>query len=181
MTKKSYKPSMPWLKVVSTKWLYGSIRFDMDSAQRGVWADLLAFANESPLRGVVCASAGVPFPHQWLADTLRVPLELLESTLAIRKADGSISEESGGIRITNWDFYQVEPKATRKGKKQAKEQGGTPTPDLMGEEPPPNMSRAKLDELAEYDAKNLDQIRDELPQWRIDAAEKWLAEHPLEE
>ncbi|MBA7657799.1 hypothetical protein ES703_65742 [subsurface metagenome] len=115
MTRKKAKHTPPWFKVFSHKIIAGSVRFDLESDERGVWFDLLSLANESPVRGVICYSKGRPYPHDWIANTLRIPLELLERTLEKCKAEGRISEDGAGIHITNWAVYQVKVEARKEG------------------------------------------------------------------
>lgn len=181
MRKGKYQHTRPWLKLYSDKWLGGSIRVDMDSAQRGVWADLMCWGNVSPVPGIICASKGLPFPHEYIAARLRIPLELLESTLAIRKADGSISEDGKGIHITNWTFYQAPPGKVDKEGKADKE----PEPTFQ-------LTPEQLEKEAEQDSTNLAEMRDYVKRCtdeaviqeyhdRIAAAEKWIAAHPKQE
>lgn len=127
MRKKDKFVPPPWFKVYSHKVLAGSIRFDLSPAERSVWFDLLSFANESPVRGIVCASKGIPFPLAYLASVLQVPLELIENTLAKCKAEGRISEDGRGIIITHWEDYQA-PYTGREGK-QLPLSDATPDPD----------------------------------------------------
>lgn len=98
----------PYLKLFSREWLEGSLRFDCTPAERGTWADLLAMANESRTRGVIQANPTTPYPHSWIADKLRIPLGEFETALEKFKISGRISENSTGITIINFKFYQEE-------------------------------------------------------------------------
>jgi len=50
----------------------------------------------------------LPFPHNWIAGTLNVSIELLEETLLKCKKSGRIYENNDGIKILNWGKYQSE-------------------------------------------------------------------------
>jgi hypothetical protein len=117
MSKKQYKVEMPWFKVYSEKWLHGSIRVELEPSERSVWADLLALASKGHPRGTVSLSENLPYPHDYLARILNIPLELLDSTLSKCIAEGRIIEDGAGLHITNWDFYQSEAVSYSKEKK----------------------------------------------------------------
>jgi len=97
---------MEWIKLHTRGCLRGSIRFDMNSAQRGVWYDLLLLAGESRTRGKIQASPNQGYPLAYIANILNIPERLLSATLAVCKKDGRIEVDSSGITITNWDKYQ---------------------------------------------------------------------------
>lgn len=97
--------SYAWLKLWSKEWLTGSLRFDCTPAQRGIWADLLALANQSRNRGVIQANITTPYPHDWIAKTLNITIEELESALENFKNSGRIEENGTGIKIINFEFY----------------------------------------------------------------------------
>jgi len=96
----------PWLKLWSREWLEGSIRFDCDSKERGIFTDLLALANESVNRGIIQVNEITPFPHSWLASKLNIPLEEFENTLNKFTKQERIRETEFGIEIINFKFYQ---------------------------------------------------------------------------
>lgn len=98
-----------WIKLWTAESLRGSIRFDLTPAERGVWYDLLAMAGESRTPGTIQATDGVPYPWPWLAQTLNIPLELLEQTLDKLSSKKTKRIELNGdcIHITNFDYYQA--------------------------------------------------------------------------
>lgn len=106
--------SYPWFKVHSKGWLTGTIRATMTIEERSVWADLLAMASESRVRGIICRAVGVPYTREYMASFLGIPIDLLNSTiekcLADQNAEGDEHrielDESGCIHIMNWDRYQ---------------------------------------------------------------------------
>jgi cytochrome c len=68
----------------------------------------------------VQANPQVGYPHQWLADRLNIPIALLEETLAKCKEQERISENSVGIKILKFAYYQDE---LGKGEEKENEKG----------------------------------------------------------
>jgi len=95
----------PWLKLWSRQWLDGSLRF-LTLEERGLWADLLAMANESRNRGVIQANSDMPYPHSWIATKLNVPLGVFERILTKFKDEERVSENNTGIIVINFAYYQ---------------------------------------------------------------------------
>jgi len=110
--------------------LFGSLRHELDAAQRGVWNDLLDFAKLSRVRpGLIAPNDKQAYKHEWLAGFLNIPLELLENTLEALRATDRINENGSGIEILNWDKYQSEydrQKPYREAKRREKEKGEAP-------------------------------------------------------
>lgn len=106
--------SYPWFKMHSKGWLTGTIRATMTIEERSVWADLLAMASESRVRGVICRAVGAPYTREYMASFLGVPIGLLNSTISKCLADQNDEgdyhrieiDETGCIHIMNWDRYQ---------------------------------------------------------------------------
>jgi hypothetical protein len=71
-----------------------------------VFVDLIAMARESRNPPFIQANPTTAYPHSWLASKLNIALDLLEEALEVCKAQGRISENSTGIKILNFDFYQ---------------------------------------------------------------------------
>lgn len=101
------KKRRQWIKLWTAESLRGSIRFDLTPAERGVWYDLLAMAGESRTPGIIQATEGVPYPWPWLAQTLNIPLELLEQTLDKLEKTKRIKLNGDCIHIVNFDYYQA--------------------------------------------------------------------------
>jgi hypothetical protein len=114
----------------SKGWLTGSIRQQLTPAERSVWADLLAMANESRFRGVVCRAKGIPYPREYLASYLDIPVELLNSTIEKCSRDENAEDlntrimfdEVGCIVITNWDKYQISEEVWEEKRNELKNQ-----------------------------------------------------------
>ena len=112
----------PWLKLWAVESLEGSIRYQLDAAERGTWYDMLVLARICGQGGVIADRDGRPYPHSFIANRLNIALELFETTLAKCIDEGRITEDGGGIHITNWEKYQSEyerQKPYREQKKQA--------------------------------------------------------------
>jgi hypothetical protein len=113
----------------SKHWLSGSIRIQLTPAERSVWADLLALANESRERGVICRAKGLPYSMEYLATYLSIDIELLQSTIDKCLLDYNADDdktrisidEYGCIVINNWNRYQVDEKRWRLKKEGEKE------------------------------------------------------------
>jgi len=108
--------SYPWFKVYYNGWLHGSIRAQLTSAERGVWADFLALAAESRYRGVICLGKNQPIPHIYLAASLNITVEELESTIKKCCEDVGDSgiprlsiDEYGCLVVNNFLSYQESP------------------------------------------------------------------------
>jgi len=101
-------PKMTWVKLHVSGWLHGSIRYQLEPDERGVWADLIAMAGQCLARGRICDNDGIAYPKQYIANQLNISLELLERTLGKCKKEGRIAEIKGVIGITHWKEYQSE-------------------------------------------------------------------------
>jgi uncharacterized protein (DUF1697 family) len=98
-----------WIKLYPMDCLDGSIRYQLEADERGVWYDLLNFSAVCALPGTIADKDERPYPHSFIANRLNISLELLEKTLRKCKEEGRIQEEDGGIIvITNWAAYQSE-------------------------------------------------------------------------
>ena len=114
----------PWIKLYPIDCLQGSIRYQLESDERGVWYDLLNFAAICAKPGMISDKDGRPYPHAFIANRLNIEIELLERTLKKCTEEGRIHENDNGVHVTNWKDYQSEyerQKPYREGKK-AKEQ-----------------------------------------------------------
>ncbi len=115
-----------WVKVWVNESLTGTIRFDFTPAERGVWYDLLVLAGNCRLDGIIAAGPGRPYPYNWIAGTLNIPLELLEVTLTKCEESGRIREDSEGIHILNWGKYQSEYERQKPYRQLKAPDAGTP-------------------------------------------------------
>ena len=98
-----------WIKLYPVQCLEGSIRYQLESDERGVWYDLLNLAAICGEPGLISDRDGRSYPHSFIANRLNIPLELLERTLQKCEAEGRIHEnKTTGIVIANWKVYQSE-------------------------------------------------------------------------
>ena len=101
---------MRYLKIFGYEWLEGSIRRDLDSAGRGMWADILALASMSRRIVYLERSKGIPYTEKELADKFGVDLKDLQGVIATCILEGRLaSEVDGTLYIANWDRYQDYP------------------------------------------------------------------------
>lgn len=98
----------PWLKLWAVECLEGSIRWQLDAAERGTWYDLLALARITGQEGRIADRDLRPYPHEFIANRLNISLKLLEATLSKCEKEGRILEDEHGIVIANWKVYQSE-------------------------------------------------------------------------
>jgi len=99
---------MTWVKFHIAGWLHGSIRWQLDPAERGVWADIIVLAGERLMGGKICDNDGKAFPFDFIASQLHIPLDLFEQTIAKCQKEGRIKVKEGVIIVTNWTAYQSE-------------------------------------------------------------------------
>lgn len=97
-----------WVKMWVTDCIEGSIRWQLDPAERSVWYDLILFSALSARPGIISDKDSRPYPHSFIANRLNIPLALLEKTLKKCQDEGRIQENSDGIHIVNWERYQSE-------------------------------------------------------------------------
>ena len=98
-----------YIRLYSLECLQGSIRYQLSSAERGVWYDLLNFANLCDEPGKIADNDGRGYPIDYVANRLNIDLALLEKTIEKCKAEGRIEiNGSGAIQIVNWKAYQSE-------------------------------------------------------------------------
>lgn len=111
-----------WIKLYPVDCLDGSIRWQLTPDERGVWYDLLNFSAICSLPGLISDKDGRPYPHEFIANRLNIPLELFERTLKKCNEEGRTKENSTGIQIVNWNAYQSEYQRQKpyreKGKKE---------------------------------------------------------------
>jgi len=100
--------------------LDGSIRYQIDPAERGTWYDLLLFSALCSDDGSICDGDQRPYPHSFIANRLNISEKLLETTLKKCKAEGRLTEDEYGIHITNWKIYQSEYQRQKPFREKAK-------------------------------------------------------------
>ena len=121
---------MRYLKIFGYEWLEGSIRRDLDSAGRGVWADILSLASISRRIGFVERSEGIPYTEKELAEKFQIDIKLLQNVINTCIIEGRLAREPEHMTlyITNWDRYQEYPLGSSvdlqkgKGKREKPEQ-----------------------------------------------------------
>ena len=104
--------TMPWFRIYS-----GDILYDRKIARvckktgqshalvLGIWITILALANESPNRGELLISEGIPYAIDDLEDLTELPCEVLSQILDEFRSHGMISGEIV-ISVSNWDKRQ---------------------------------------------------------------------------
>ncbi len=105
-----------WVKLHINGMLNGSVRYQLEPAERSVWIDLLCFAGLGVVPGSIGDSDRRPYPHSFLANRFNIPLDLLENTIIKCIDEGRIKEDSHGIHIQNWSSYQSEYQRQKKSR-----------------------------------------------------------------
>lgn len=106
-----------WVKLHCSPWIDGSIRRDLEPAERSVWADLLAMSGLSRREGYIERSPGIPFTYKELCDRLLISQDLLNSTIEKCIKEGRIRiDEYNTIVITHYEQYQAVPEGKKKTK-----------------------------------------------------------------
>lgn len=89
--------------------LFGSGRFEMTAANRGIWNDLLDFAKISRVKpGLIAPNEQQAYSHEWLSAFLNVELSLFNETIEVLVRTRRVEENGSGILIVNWKNYQTE-------------------------------------------------------------------------
>jgi hypothetical protein len=124
-----------WLPLWRNKWLMGSTRWELDPAERGVFIDLLCLAGGDD--GFIRANPTTPYPPEYLAHLLNVPLELLQRTVDKCVAVGKLSRlDDGLLYINSWDEYSLDSRRKREVMAAAKPDP-EPDHDPDGHDPDP--------------------------------------------
>lgn len=97
-----------WVKLWVSECLEGSIRYQLEAGERGVWYDLILISSLGGVPGTISDRDKRAFPHSFIASRLNIPIDLLELTLDKCITEGRCTEDEHGIHITNWDRYQSE-------------------------------------------------------------------------
>lgn len=97
-----------WIKLYCYGILHGSISYQLTEPEQSCWVKLLCFAGLIGREGQISDNDGRAFPHEFIAHELHTSLEVLEHTLIKCKEEGRLTEDEGGIHITNWKAYQSE-------------------------------------------------------------------------
>lgn len=110
-----------WIKLHCEGTLRGSINYQLELEEQAIWMKMLAFtAVCGGEDGWIQDNDKHPLPHFFIANNLHCPLEVFETTLEKCITEGRCKENSTGIEITNWSYYQSEydrQKPYREGKK----------------------------------------------------------------
>ena len=103
-----------WIKLWIDECLGGTIRFELTPEQRSVWYDLLLLAGKNRTPGFISQDGQVPYPDEYIAGMLNIPLTLLLHAIDKLKMTGRIEIIPQGIKIINWDKYQSEYQRQKK-------------------------------------------------------------------
>lgn len=96
-----------WVKIDCDGILRGSINWQLTLEEQMVWVKLIAYAEVSTGEpGFIQDNDRRALPHDFIAQELHCPLEVLESALTKCLAEGRVKENSSGIELVNFPIYQ---------------------------------------------------------------------------
>lgn len=101
------RPRRSWVKIDCAGMLRGSINWQLSLEEQAIWVKLIAYSavcGGEP--GWIQDNDQRPLPHEFIAQELHCPAELLEATLAKCVDEGRCLENGAGIQITHFDDYQ---------------------------------------------------------------------------
>jgi len=116
------KAKRSWVKFWVTGWLHGSIRWQLDPSERGVWADLICLAGECGKEGTICDNDGQSYPRDFIANQLNIPRVLLDTTIAKCRHEGRLEDRDDLLIICNWQTYQSEYDRVKQYRQSKKEE-----------------------------------------------------------
>lgn len=100
--------ALKWRKSWIDENLDGSIRKDLNPAERSVWADLLDLCGKSRRWGVIERSQGIPWTARELAERFVTSEDVVSSTITKCLIEGRLAlDNSGALVVTNWGKYQA--------------------------------------------------------------------------
>lgn len=106
---------MSWVKLWVAECLTGTIRWELEPDERGVWYDLLLLAGDCRTAGIISANETTPLPRRTIAGRLNIDDELLDRTIKKCVASGRIEiDKKGLIHICSWAKYQSEYQRQKK-------------------------------------------------------------------
>lgn len=104
-----------YIKLYPIDCFEGSIRWQLEPDERGVWYDLLMFAGLCGKEGWICDKDGRKYPLSFIANRLNVTQELFDATLAKCIEEGRIQDhKEKGLFIVNFKDYQSEYQRQKK-------------------------------------------------------------------
>jgi len=113
-----------WVKLWVSEGLRGTIRFDFTPEERGIWYDLLMMAGDSRHDGFIAPNDRQPYPDEWIAATLNVPLKLFKRVITKCIETERIEMTAVGYRVSNWSKYQSEYDRQKKYREEKKQTEG---------------------------------------------------------
>lgn len=94
-----------WFPFWVDKWIFGSIRIECTTAERGIWVDLLSLASKDD--GHIRANEETPYPLQQLSGMLIIPEKELDAAInKFIKNKKLTRTKTGTLHVTKWDKYQ---------------------------------------------------------------------------
>lgn len=132
----SHTSALPWVKLWTSGFLDGTIRYDNNAEERAFYVDLLLMAALSRINGVVCIGQTKgkinPYTEAQLSRRLQLKESFVHDTLKLFVEQDRIEIKDGAIYIKGWSKYQSAPDYSRqaryRNKKRAERLGQKVTP-----------------------------------------------------
>lgn len=110
-----------WIPLWVDKWLLGSTRCELSSAERAIFLDLLCLASKK--NGIIEFGNGIGYKESQLAGLLMEEEALIHSTIEKSIKFGKLlRDKSGVLIIANWNEYRISLRYRQMLDKQAREQ-----------------------------------------------------------
>lgn len=98
-----------YVKLYPVDCFEGSIRYQLEADERGVWYDLIMFAGLCGKEGWICDKDNRGYPLTFIANRLNVDQELFDRTLKKCYEEGRLQDhDEKGLFIVNFKDYQSE-------------------------------------------------------------------------
>jgi len=102
-----------WFPFWVDKWIFGSIRIECTTAERGIWVDLLSLASKDD--GHIRANEETPYPLQQLSGMLIIPEKELDAAISKFIKNKKLTRlKSGTLYVSKWDKYQFSDRHKRR-------------------------------------------------------------------
>lgn len=110
---KKRKSDKLWIPFWVDKWIFGSMRIECSTEERGVWWDIYALAAKD--NGYIRANEETPYPLTQLSGMLIIPENTLSAAIDKFVELGKITRyENSVLYITNWEKYQFSDRHKRR-------------------------------------------------------------------
>ena len=95
------------MKLWTQETLHGTTFKELEPAERAIWFGFLCLAGDSPFPGIICLAEHVPYTMEQLAQILKAPPELVNSSVSKMLTFRKVNRNGDNcFVIANWEKYQ---------------------------------------------------------------------------